>query len=207
MSSSLPDPMECDEGWFSIRKRVMIRPMHGRIFGTVGVLALIFAGCGGSDSSSSGGGGAGAGGTGAGTSGGGTSSGGTSSGGTSSGGTAGTATGGSAGTASGGSAGTATGGSAGTAAGGSAGSGGKPNLDAGTGGKPGDAGTGCVTPSDCKTFSSYCSTAPCQCLALGVNEKNPPCTGQQVACTVDPCAAKSATCVSGKCVISSVGGT
>ncbi len=156
---------------------------------------FVFASACGSDDDSSGSGGAASGGSAGSATGG---SGGGSGGGT--GGSSGSATGGSAGSATGGSAGTATDGGAGTASGGTAGGG----PDASTGGAGGakpDAGPGseCKKPDDCRLFSSMCSTAPCKCLPLTKQEKDPKCNGVPVTCVVDPCAGKTATCENGFC--------
>jgi hypothetical protein len=167
-----------------------------RKLGYLVAVTLVFVGCGSDDDD---GGSKGTGGS----STGGTSSGGTGGSGGSTGGSGGS-TGGSGG-ATGGTAGTATGGAAGAAGSPNidAGSGGKPNLDGGTGGKPNlDAGgNSCTGTADCKLFSSYCVNAPCQCIPLHVDQKNPPCQGGQVLCTIDPCLNKQAACVNGACVI------
>lgn len=128
------------------------------------------------------------------------------SGGTASGGTAGSATGGAAGSASGGTAGSSaggaagssTGGVAGTASGGSAGA--QPDAGPGDGGKL-DGGTVCTQAGDCKLFSSYCSTAPCECMALQPGEADPICKGTTVNCTKDPCQGKKAQCNVGVCSV------
>jgi hypothetical protein len=39
-------------------------------------------------------------------------------------------------------------------------------------------------------------------MALGKDDKDPPCKGGEVACTVDPCLNKSAICQGGTCTIS-----
>jgi hypothetical protein len=83
-------------------------------------------------------------------------------------------------------------------------------LACGSGGTPSpqdasasmDLATRCQTRLDCRLYSSYCVTAPCQCLALGQRDVDPPCTGGQMACIIDPCNGKSADCVSGSCVVS-----
>jgi hypothetical protein len=178
-----------------------------RKLGYLVAVTLVFVGCGSDDddSGSNGTGGTSSGGSGGSTGGSGGSTGGsggsTGGSGGSTGGSGG-ATGGTAGAATGGTAGTATGGTAGAATGGAAGAAGSPNVDAGTGGKPNiDAGNGCNASAQCKLFSSYCANAPCQCIALNVNEKDPVCQGGQVPCTIDPCLNKQAACVNGACVI------
>jgi hypothetical protein len=59
----------------------------------------------------------------------------------------------------------------------------------------------CQTASDCRLFSSYCSTAPCQCLPLGRDQPDPPCSGQSMSCFVDPCHNKQADCLVGRCAV------
>ena len=77
---------------------------------------------------------------------------------------------------------------------------------------PGDGGGGggddlalpassCQLRTDCRVYSSYCRSAPCQCLALGRNEVDPPCVVGTQSCIVDPCANKSADCQGGACVV------
>ena len=58
----------------------------------------------------------------------------------------------------------------------------------------------CKAATDCRLFSSYCSTAPCVCIPLRKGDAAPKCTGTMVACFVDPCASKTADCVGGSCV-------
>ena len=60
---------------------------------------------------------------------------------------------------------------------------------------------GCSGASDCKLYSSYCSTAACQCIPLGKNEPNPTCGGGTVTCLVDPCLGKTAVCNGAKCAV------
>jgi hypothetical protein len=78
-----------------------------------------------------------------------------------------------------------------------------PNGDGGGGGGAADlASTAtCQTRADCRLYSSYCVTAACQCLALGRNDADPPCSGGTQSCLVDPCSGKSADCVGGRCVV------
>lgn len=58
----------------------------------------------------------------------------------------------------------------------------------------------CKAASECRLFSSYCSTAPCACIPLVKGEPSPKCEGTMVACFVDPCASKTAGCTGGTCV-------
>lgn len=53
---------------------------------------------------------------------------------------------------------------------------------------------GSCSVSDCRLFSSYCSTAPCKCIPLKKSDPNPPCNGGTVTCLVDPCNGKTAAC-------------
>ena len=62
-------------------------------------------------------------------------------------------------------------------------------------------GSGCQTAADCRLYSSYCSTAPCQCFALGRNDPDPPCAGTQMSCIVDPCANARLACGGGHCLL------
>ena len=62
--------------------------------------------------------------------------------------------------------------------------------------------SGCQAATDCRLYSSYCSTAPCECLPLARAQADPPCTGQQMSCIVDPCTNKRADCIGGSCVVS-----
>ncbi len=65
-----------------------------------------------------------------------------------------------------------------------------------------DAAAGqCRQDSDCHLFSSYCATAPCQCIALGPGERDPRCNGGMVTCFVPPCRNRTAACVGGSCVV------
>lgn len=59
----------------------------------------------------------------------------------------------------------------------------------------------CRSPADCRLYSSYCSTNPCVCVALGAREVDPPCPSGQQSCVVDPCAGKRVDCVGGGCVV------
>ncbi len=63
------------------------------------------------------------------------------------------------------------------------------------GGPPSD----CSSDLDCRTHSGYCADAPCTCSALGASEPDPVCTGDTVACFVDPCFDQQAICVDGGC--------
>ncbi len=60
--------------------------------------------------------------------------------------------------------------------------------------------TGCSSAADCRLFSSYCATAPCECIVLQPGERDPPCTGGMVSCFVDPCARARVACVAGVCI-------
>jgi hypothetical protein len=74
---------------------------------------------------------------------------------------------------------------------------------------PGDGGaadfasspSGCQVRTDCRLFSSYCRSAPCQCLAVGRADPDPSCDTGTQTCLVDPCLNKSADCQGGVCVI------
>jgi hypothetical protein len=55
----------------------------------------------------------------------------------------------------------------------------------------------CTGDSDCQLKSDYCDG--CNCLALGLGETAPTCTGSTVACLMDPCTGRAAQCVDGKC--------
>lgn len=55
-------------------------------------------------------------------------------------------------------------------------------------------GPGCRNDGDCRLYSSYCASAPCQCLVLGATDPDPPCNGGMVTCLVDPCQKFSAFC-------------
>src|SRR3954447_16503131 len=61
--------------------------------------------------------------------------------------------------------------------------------------------SGCQARTDCRLFSSYCRTAPCQCLAVGRGDVDPPCVSGTQTCIVDPCLNKSADCQGGVCVV------
>ena len=58
----------------------------------------------------------------------------------------------------------------------------------------------CRQPSDCRLYSSYCSTDPCMCIPLGSQQPDPVCQGTQQSCFTDPCLQKTADCVAGSCV-------
>ena len=98
---------------------------------------------------------------------------------------------GSAGTGGGG---TDGGGTDGGGTGGGSTDGGKPDS-----GKPDGGPSKCTYDADCKLFSSYCSTAPCQCIVLQPGEADPKCNGTQVSCLKDPCAGKGVVCQGGTC--------
>ena len=61
----------------------------------------------------------------------------------------------------------------------------------------------CKLDVDCRLFSSYCSTAPCMCLAIPAKDPDPPCNGNMVNCFADPCANKKAGCdaILGTCIV------
>jgi hypothetical protein len=61
--------------------------------------------------------------------------------------------------------------------------------------------SGCQTRADCRLFSSYCNSAPCQCFALGRGDHDPPCDAGTQTCIVDPCANKTVDCQGGSCVL------
>ena len=71
----------------------------------------------------------------------------------------------------------------------------------GSGGGGGGSGGACQTAADCRLYSSYCASAPCQCFALGLHDVDPPCTGGQQSCIVDPCNNKRALCTNGACAL------
>lgn len=56
----------------------------------------------------------------------------------------------------------------------------------------------CVKDSDCRLFSDYCEG--CNCVALGIGEPNPECSGTIVQCLIDPCLNVKAHCEYGSCV-------
>lgn len=61
---------------------------------------------------------------------------------------------------------------------------------------------GCSAASDCRLFSSYCSTAACQCLPLKKSAPDPVCGGGTVTCLINPCQAKVAVCSdAGTCAV------
>jgi hypothetical protein len=62
-------------------------------------------------------------------------------------------------------------------------------------------GSGCQTAADCRLYSSYCSTDPCVCLALGRRDVDPPCLSGNQSCVIDPCSNKRAACVDGACAV------
>ena len=64
-----------------------------------------------------------------------------------------------------------------------------------------DGSTQCVLASDCRKYSSYCSTDPCVCIPLTTSAPAPKCSGSMVTCFIDPCASKTVDCVAGRCVI------
>lgn len=73
----------------------------------------------------------------------------------------------------------------------------------GTGGTGGSAGSEsgiCKSDADCRTFSNYCGD--CSCLALSTMDPNPVCLGIPKQCSADPCLNKQATCVAGRCQLS-----
>jgi hypothetical protein len=55
----------------------------------------------------------------------------------------------------------------------------------------------------CRTFASYCPTAPCVCVALAADANDPPCNATPVSCTIDPCHGDHAVCdpTAGKCIL------
>jgi hypothetical protein len=53
---------------------------------------------------------------------------------------------------------------------------------------------GCRSDNDCRLFSSYCETAPCQCIPLPAGAPDPVCNGRMVTCLFDPCMKKKAVC-------------
>lgn len=63
-----------------------------------------------------------------------------------------------------------------------------------------DLAPACRQASDCRLFSSYCSTDNCMCFPLGSQEPDPICEGTQQSCFTDPCLNKTAECVAGHCV-------
>jgi hypothetical protein len=76
-----------------------------------------------------------------------------------------------------------------------------PSGDGGVGDMASMSGGACSIRTDCRLFSSYCVTAPCQCLALPRNAVDPPCVAGTQSCLVDPCLNKSADCVGGMCAV------
>jgi hypothetical protein len=59
----------------------------------------------------------------------------------------------------------------------------------------------CATASDCRLYSSYCKSRPCECLPLARMAVDPPCLVGNQACLVDPCTNKTADCQAGACVV------
>lgn len=59
----------------------------------------------------------------------------------------------------------------------------------------------CASDADCRTFSSYCTDAPCACRVLAQGAADPRCAGSSVSCFVDPCMNKTARCQGGACVL------
>ncbi len=71
------------------------------------------------------------------------------------------------------------------------------SLDAGDA-----AASTCSADGECRLFGSYCDGVklrPCTCLGLRVDDPDPKCDGTVVACFLDPCIGKTATCVLGVC--------
>lgn len=59
--------------------------------------------------------------------------------------------------------------------------------------------TQCVCDDDCRAVSNYCEG--CQCLPMGAVDLDPACHGQIVACFLDPCRQKHASCLNGGCAL------
>jgi hypothetical protein len=55
----------------------------------------------------------------------------------------------------------------------------------------------CASNDDCRVISSYCDG--CQCLPAHVLDPEPQCLKPLVACFVDPCREKYASCLDGQC--------
>jgi len=66
-----------------------------------------------------------------------------------------------------------------------------------------EAGAGaCASDDDCRTWSSYCSEAPCGCRVVAKGEAEPKCLGPStVRCFANPCMGKAARCQNGACVL------
>jgi hypothetical protein len=77
-----------------------------------------------------------------------------------------------------------------------------PGGDGGAAADLARAPSGCQNASDCRLYSSYCTTAPCQCIPLGAHDVDPPCVTGQQACIVDPCLNKTAVCNNNVCGVS-----
>jgi hypothetical protein len=73
--------------------------------------------------------------------------------------------------------------------------------DGGTDLAGGGSAASCQTAADCRLYSSYCVTAPCQCIPLGRQEVDPPCVAGTQSCLIDPCLNKSAACTNGLCAV------
>ena len=73
--------------------------------------------------------------------------------------------------------------------------------DGGAGDLAGGSSGTCASANDCRLFSSYCKSAPCQCLALARGAVDPPCVVGMQSCLVDPCLGKRAGCSGGMCVV------
>ena len=69
-------------------------------------------------------------------------------------------------------------------------------------GKPANEGGAwsCRQNADCRLYSSFCQSAPCQCFGLPASATDPPCQGGMVSCLRDPCMGKTAVCSNGVCV-------
>jgi hypothetical protein len=59
----------------------------------------------------------------------------------------------------------------------------------------------CSTASDCRLYSSYCSSRPCVCLALERGAVDPPCLSGNQTCLVDPCLNKKPACDNSVCAV------
>jgi hypothetical protein len=59
----------------------------------------------------------------------------------------------------------------------------------------------CKVDADCQVVPDYC--ADCTCVALGANQKQAECLGEELSCVLNPCEGYSAACVEGRCTAAS----
>jgi hypothetical protein len=61
----------------------------------------------------------------------------------------------------------------------------------------GPIGAACTADADCRIVPDYC--AECACVALGAQQQQAECFGEQISCVLNPCAEHVAMCVNGHC--------